>query len=318
MLLSGCGGDGRTRVCFGSDEFCERAFASNADPVADAGPGLEVNAGARVRLDGSGSRDPDGDIVSFVWAQESGPPVALAGATTATAEFLAPEVDTVTDLRFRLLVRDDDDGGDEDSVTVTVAPQQEAVALARGLAVLKALDLSLLPSLEDTAGDDTAGALDPASLGLWLGARVSAARGGWDPELDVLLDELRVVQIHLDGFDGADAAHPLFALGQRDVAAFTRLRDPATAERAAAELTTTSTHAVQPAVWLETIAAHRTRFAAAETCNDPFMWRTMALQVLTSELDHAAIGDVAAASLILMTTKRAGRRQPAGSSGREA
>jgi hypothetical protein len=56
----------------GSDEVIVTVQAANAAPVADAGPDQEVtdtdsNGTERVILDGSGSYDPDGAIVSYEW-----------------------------------------------------------------------------------------------------------------------------------------------------------------------------------------------------------------------------------------------------------
>lgn len=67
----------------------------NSAPVADAGPDQEVVAGnsclAAIQLDGTGSFDPDGDPLSFVWDSSFG---ALSGATPLVA--LAPGVYEIT------------------------------------------------------------------------------------------------------------------------------------------------------------------------------------------------------------------------------
>lgn len=59
----------------------------NHAPVAVAGAGRTVTAGAQVTLDGRGSTDPDGDLLLSQWSQVSGPAVALTGATTAQPSF---------------------------------------------------------------------------------------------------------------------------------------------------------------------------------------------------------------------------------------
>jgi hypothetical protein len=41
--------------------------AANEPPLADAGLDQTVDRGATVLLDGTGSRDPDGEIVSYQW-----------------------------------------------------------------------------------------------------------------------------------------------------------------------------------------------------------------------------------------------------------
>jgi PKD domain len=64
----------------------------NKPPVANAGIDETVNSGDKVTLDGSGSRDPDGNITSYSWTQVAGPSIILNGADTKTASFTAPSV----------------------------------------------------------------------------------------------------------------------------------------------------------------------------------------------------------------------------------
>ena len=55
-----------------------------ATPVADAGPSRYAAADP-IRLDGTGSYDPDGDpIIDYEWVQLSGPEVVITDADTAT------------------------------------------------------------------------------------------------------------------------------------------------------------------------------------------------------------------------------------------
>jgi hypothetical protein len=76
----------------------------NGKPLAAAGPDQLVDSGDTVTLDGTGSTDPDGDTRRYQWTQTFGPRVTLAGATSATPTFTAPE--GPAELRFRLIVRD--------------------------------------------------------------------------------------------------------------------------------------------------------------------------------------------------------------------
>ncbi|HOI54293.1 MAG TPA: PKD domain-containing protein [Phycisphaerae bacterium] len=93
-----------------------RGTDSNASPVADAGLDDEVidednNGTETVTLDGSGSSDSDGSIVSWVWTEN-----AQQIATGETAQVsLAVGTHEVT-----LTVTDDDGATDQDTVTVTV------------------------------------------------------------------------------------------------------------------------------------------------------------------------------------------------------
>jgi hypothetical protein len=83
-------------------------------PVADAGPDQMVecgsSAGATVRLDGSGSFDPDGDALTFTWTNSFGTAVGVQPAV-----FLSRGEHLVT-----LEVDDNNFGTDRDSVTISV------------------------------------------------------------------------------------------------------------------------------------------------------------------------------------------------------
>jgi hypothetical protein len=76
---------------------------------------------ATVNLNGAGSTDPDGDLLSYAWTQIGGSPtVTLNGATTATPSFTAPMVSVDTDYTFRLTVDDGRGGTDTDDIVITV------------------------------------------------------------------------------------------------------------------------------------------------------------------------------------------------------
>ncbi len=96
----------------------------NTPPTANAGPDQTVAPGASVTLQGSGS-DPNGDALTYVWSQLSGPTVTLTGAATSTAKFTAPSVTATTALAFRLTVSDGKGGTATDDVTVTVNPSNK-------------------------------------------------------------------------------------------------------------------------------------------------------------------------------------------------
>ena len=90
----------------------------NLTPVADAGTDQFAQAGAAVSLNGSGSIDPDGTIVSYNWVQTAGTTVSLAGAVTATPSFTAPSVSGT--LTFQLTVTDNNGATATDTVTMSV------------------------------------------------------------------------------------------------------------------------------------------------------------------------------------------------------
>ena len=121
----------------------------NSAPVADAGPDQEVNAGATVTLDGTGSTDPDDDPLTYSWVQTAGPAVTLTGATTAAPTFTAPTGPAT--LTFELTV-DDGTSRDTDTVTITVNGIPTANAGA-----------DQLVNLGDTVTLDGTGSNDPDS-----------------------------------------------------------------------------------------------------------------------------------------------------------
>jgi len=85
-----------------------------------------------LELRGSGSNDPDGSIVSYRWAQTSGPAVALTDANTATATFTVPPLADPATLSFTLTVTDNGGLSASQSVSIPVAP--DGVLFTVGLA----------------------------------------------------------------------------------------------------------------------------------------------------------------------------------------
>lgn len=79
-------------------------------PEAHAGADQAVNEGSLVTLDGSTSFEPDGDAITFQWAQTGGAPVALTGADTSKPTFTAPliagGISGMETLTFELTVSD--------------------------------------------------------------------------------------------------------------------------------------------------------------------------------------------------------------------
>lgn len=93
----------------------------NGTPCANAGPDQCVKECKTVKLDGSKSKDPDNDPLTFSWTQVSGPAVTLSGANTAKPTFTAPQVNgSGATLKFKLTVNDGYGGVHSDTVQVQV------------------------------------------------------------------------------------------------------------------------------------------------------------------------------------------------------
>jgi len=93
----------------------------NSLPTADAGPDQTVLEFATVILDGSGSTDIDGNIVSYKWTQLSGTTVTLSSMTHVSPTFQAPGVDSSGYiLTFSLAVIDNSSDTDTDDVEIMV------------------------------------------------------------------------------------------------------------------------------------------------------------------------------------------------------
>jgi hypothetical protein len=84
-------------------------------PVVNASPDQTVKEEDLVTLSGTGSFDPDGEIVSYGWgiedSDDSSPPIVLEGQNTPVATFTAPKVVDSVDSNsylFELTVTDND------------------------------------------------------------------------------------------------------------------------------------------------------------------------------------------------------------------
>lgn len=98
-----------------------------SQPIADAGPDqIGVTAGS-ITLNGSGSRDPNGEQLTYQWVQEAGPAVALSAANSAITTFTSAAGQAYS---FRLTVRNTDgqQAAARTRVTTTADPKVDIVA----------------------------------------------------------------------------------------------------------------------------------------------------------------------------------------------
>ena len=89
----------------------------NVAPTADAGFDQVVDAGSVVQLDGSGSRDPNEDALTYAWSQTGGPPVLLQAGGGGLASFCPSQSGLCV---FRLVVSDGELDSAADEVEVVV------------------------------------------------------------------------------------------------------------------------------------------------------------------------------------------------------
>jgi hypothetical protein len=100
----------------GDDEYPLDPLNGNTRPNADAGEDQELDPTV-VTLDGSGSYDADGDLLSYTWTQQEGPEVTLSDEHTVSPAFLGTESG---DYVFELVVSDGSLESLPDEVTVTI------------------------------------------------------------------------------------------------------------------------------------------------------------------------------------------------------
>ena len=122
--------DGKVNSTQSTVTVTATTLATNAAPVANAGPAQNVVAGAVVTLNGSGSSDANGDPLTYSWTGVSKPPgstAALAATTSASPTFTADLPGTYV---VGLVVNDGKVNSAQSTVTVTAA-----VPVAPGLSL---------------------------------------------------------------------------------------------------------------------------------------------------------------------------------------
>ena len=102
-----------------SDELVVTILFVNQPPVADAGDDQTVDEGVLVTLDGTGSYDPDGQDITYLWTAP--PEITLDDPTSSTPTFTAPDV--TEDMNYSITLEVNDNyarASDTDEIVVTV------------------------------------------------------------------------------------------------------------------------------------------------------------------------------------------------------
>jgi fibronectin type 3 domain-containing protein len=174
----------------------------NSVPLADAGADQTGRAGSPVTLDGSGSRDPDGDPLTFSWSQFQGPSVVLSDRTREKPSFTPALSGTYG---FQLVVSDGQLQSLPDQVWVTVnGDNQVPVSNAGPDQIVETGSLVTLDGSLSADGDE-----DPLAYA-WTqekGTPVSvAAPGSEHPQF--FPADTKTVTFDLFVNDGADQSAP--------------------------------------------------------------------------------------------------------------
>ena len=135
---------------------CGGGTRAGAAPTAAAGNALTAPKRSTVTLDGSGSSDPGGHALSYLWSQTSGESVVLSSNTSARPTFTAPGASGA--LGFSLVVNNGAADSAPSTVQVTVVNR---APLASSPAALTVAASSLL-ALDGSASSDPDG--DPLTF----------------------------------------------------------------------------------------------------------------------------------------------------------
>ncbi|OXX27677.1 hypothetical protein B9J92_04760 [Vibrio sp. V08_P9A1T1] len=101
---------------------CLGGEPQNQPPLANAGQDGSHEAPTQVLLQGNQSSDPDGDALTFLWEQVSGPTVTIENAANDVAIFRPGDVTSSTSYVFKLTVNDGK-AASSDTVTHIINPK---------------------------------------------------------------------------------------------------------------------------------------------------------------------------------------------------
>jgi hypothetical protein len=127
--------------------------SDNKTPIPKAGEDQFINEGEDVILDGSGSSDPDGDSITYLWTSPDG--ITLSSVTDAKPTFIAPEVKADTKYTFFLVVNDGIESSTADEVTINIKQINKLPVAVAGPD--KSVSQGVVVTLDGTASSDPDG-----------------------------------------------------------------------------------------------------------------------------------------------------------------
>lgn len=98
----------------------------NTKPISYAGESQRVTGGDLVTLDGTGSSDPDEDMLTYNWISQF-PGITLSDPNAVSPTFTAPDVTQISVYNFALWVNDGKVNSDTSLTSVTVIPAGELI-----------------------------------------------------------------------------------------------------------------------------------------------------------------------------------------------
>ncbi|MCE9686461.1 glycosyl hydrolase family 18 protein [Shewanella sp. AS16] len=130
---------------------------ANKAPIANAGSDVNVTGPAGVTLDASGSRDPEGEPLSYLWAQVSGPALSLQNADMMQASLNLDATTSDVGYEFSVTVTDPQGLSATDTLRLTnkaaTANRAPSVTLAGSYSAHPGDSVSLVASGSDPDGD---------------------------------------------------------------------------------------------------------------------------------------------------------------------